>query len=147
MTLKQWLDNRWLVEHKTTKAEIAGLLSVVERDLRDAAVEGVSPDWRLAIAYNAALQCAIVALAASGYRPGKGGSHHYYAIESLTFTLEVDEATIRLLDAFRKKRNIADYARAGTVTNQEVTEIVAVTRGLRDRLVHWLSEHHPDLMR
>jgi hypothetical protein len=147
MTLKQWLANRWLVKHETTKDEIAALISVVERDLRDAAVEGVSPDWRLAIAYNAGLQCAITALAASGYRPSKGGAHHYYAIEALRFTLGVDENTIRVFDAFRKKRNIADYERAGTVTNQEVKELVELSRELRDRLVHWLQEHHPNLLK
>ena len=40
----------------------------MERDLRDCAQEGLRPDWQLAIAYNAALQAAQAALAASGYR-------------------------------------------------------------------------------
>jgi len=41
---------------------------VVERDLADSAAEGLSADWRMSIAYNAALQAATAALAAPGYR-------------------------------------------------------------------------------
>lgn len=146
MTLEQWLNNRWLAEHETSRDEISGLLSVVERDLQNAAVAGLSPDWGLAIAYNAALQCALAALAARGYRPGRGGSHHYYAIQSLQFTLGIDDAVIRTLDAFRKKRNIADYERAGLVTSTEVEELVHLAAELRKQLVSWLTSNRPDLL-
>lgn len=145
MTLKRWLENRWLVEHRTTREEIASLCSVIDRDLRDAGVSGLSPDWRLAIAYNAVLQCAVVALAVSGYRPGKNASHHYYAIESLAFTLQVDTATLHTLDMYRKKRNVSDYERAGTVTETEVSELVALATELRERLRSWLASEHPAL--
>lgn len=147
MTLKQWLDNRWLVEHSPTAEEIAALLDLADRDLRDARVTALSPDWRLAIAYNAALQVAVAALAASGYRPGRGGSHHYYSIESLQFTLGLDLDTVRVLDAFRKKRNIADYERAGTVTTTEVDELLSIAEELRDKLVAWLRTRSPTLLR
>ena len=146
MTLQQWAKNRWLVDHETSRDEIAGLLSVIDRDLKDAQVSGVSPDWRLAIAYNAALQCAVAALAAHGYRPGKGGSHHYYGIESLRFTLGLDDAVIRTLDAFRKKRNISDYERAGLVSDVEVDELVALATDLRQQLEAWLEANQPQLL-
>jgi hypothetical protein len=146
MTLEQWLNNRWLVEHETSQDEIDGFLSLVERDLQNAAVAGLSPDWGLAIAYNAALQCALAALAAHGFRPGRGSSHHYYAIQSLQFTLGIDDAVIRTLDAFRKKRNIADYERAGVVTSTEVGELIELATDLRDRLSAWLSSNRPDLL-
>ena len=70
MSLGDWLRNSWLVEHKTSREEIAGLLAIVERDLANAKVAGLSDDWRLSIAYNAALQAATVALAAGGL-PGR----------------------------------------------------------------------------
>jgi len=41
------------------------LLGVVERDLADGATEGLSADGRMNIAYNAALQAATAALAAT----------------------------------------------------------------------------------
>ena len=35
--LRDWLANRWLVEHEPSREEIADLLAVVDRDLQDAA--------------------------------------------------------------------------------------------------------------
>ena len=44
MSLKQWADNGWLREHRSSAKEIAGLLSIVNRDLKDAGrVEGSLP--------------------------------------------------------------------------------------------------------
>lgn len=68
MSLDEWLQNGWLAAHQTSPAEIHDLLAVARRDLADAAVPGLSADWRLAIAYNAVLQAATAALAAAGYR-------------------------------------------------------------------------------
>ena len=55
MSLADWLANRWIVAHEPTVEEIADLLAVVDRDLEDAALSRLSADWRLSIAYNAAL--------------------------------------------------------------------------------------------
>ena len=69
MTLENWLTSRWLTEHQASPQEIADLLAVVDRDIEASAIEQLSPDWRLGIAYNATLQLATLALAAAGYRP------------------------------------------------------------------------------
>ena len=53
MSLDQWLKNNWLKKHKTSPDEIASLLAIVDRDLRDTG-GGISADWRFGIAYNAA---------------------------------------------------------------------------------------------
>jgi len=145
MTLKQWLENRWLTQYQTSKQEIATLLTVIDRDLQDAEVSALSLDWRMAIAYNAALQCALTALAAEGYRPGRGGSHHYYAVESLRFTLDPGEDTVITLDAYRRKRNISDYQRAGVASETEVQQLHELASSLRTRLLKWLRERHPHL--
>jgi hypothetical protein len=81
MSLQDWLANGWLVEHTTDSDEIGNLLSIAERDLKDSRVSAVSPDWRLNIAYNSALQSAAAALAASGYRASRD-SHHHRIIQS-----------------------------------------------------------------
>ena len=52
MSLKKWLDNVWLRKHKTDKQEIANLLQIVDRDLRDAKEKSISQDWRFGIAEN-----------------------------------------------------------------------------------------------
>ena len=36
MTLPEWAEYGWLRRHKTTRQEIADLLGIVDRDLRDA---------------------------------------------------------------------------------------------------------------
>ncbi len=86
MSLQDWLRNGWLVEHKTSPAEIAELLAIADRDLADCQVQGLSPDWRLNIAYNAALQASTAALAACGYRAARE-AHHYRVIQSLALTI------------------------------------------------------------
>lgn len=62
MTLRQWSDNGWLHPHTTSRQEIANLLNIVERDLHDAKVGGVSNDWQFGIAYNAALKLCTILL-------------------------------------------------------------------------------------
>ncbi|HEY2250183.1 MAG TPA: hypothetical protein VGH74_03940, partial [Planctomycetaceae bacterium] len=81
---------------------------MADRDLHDCTAKGLSDDWRLAIAYNAALQCATAALAASGYRASRE-AHHFRIVQSLSLTLGIENELVSQLDAFRKKRNISDY--------------------------------------
>jgi hypothetical protein len=70
VSLSDWLANRWIVSHEPSREEIADLFAVVDRDLKDAAVPRLSADWRLGIAYNAALQLATLALAGGGVPAG-----------------------------------------------------------------------------
>jgi hypothetical protein len=102
MSLQNWLNNGWLKEHHTSSQEIAALLAVADRDLSDCKASGLSSDWQLNIAYNAALQTATAALAASGYRAVRE-AHHYRVIHSLTHTIKADAGLVSLLDLFRKK--------------------------------------------
>ena len=46
MSLKQWADNGWLRPHQASRQEVADLLSIVDRDLDDAAKTAISADWR-----------------------------------------------------------------------------------------------------
>ena len=52
MSLKQWAAKGWLREEPASPHEIKNLLSIVERDLQDAAGE-ISGDWRFGIPYQA----------------------------------------------------------------------------------------------
>jgi hypothetical protein len=88
-----------LTEHKTSQQEIADLLALADRDLNDCQVKNLSEDWRLAIAYNAALQCAAAALAACGYRAARQ-AHHYRVIQSLVHTIGADAKLVAQLNAY-----------------------------------------------
>src|SRR5712692_4899199 len=122
MSLPDWQKNGWLTTHQTSRQEIADLLGVVDRDLADSQTSGLSADWRLNIAYNAALQAATAALAASGYRASRD-QHHYRVIQSLELTIGADRKVVNHLDAFRKKQNIGGYERAGGISEGEAREM------------------------
>ena len=145
MSLSEWARNGWLVEHRTSRQEIADLLGVADRDLHDCAVKDLSEDWQLAIAYNAALQCATAALAACGYRASRE-AHHYRVIQSLAHTTGAEAKLVAQLDAFRKKRNVGDYERAGLVSEKEAQEMVALARQLRKQVGDWFRANHPELL-
>lgn len=114
----EWERNGWVVKHRTSRHEIRDLLQVVERDLADSAAEGLRADWRMHIAFNAALQAATAALAASGYRPSRE-AHHYRVIQSLRETVGLDARAVATFDAFRKKRTISGYERIGLVSDAD----------------------------
>lgn len=146
MSLSDWERNGWLTRHETSPDEIRDLLRVVERDLADCATEGLSTDWRMNIAYNAALQAATAALAAAGYRASRD-SHHFRVIQSLRETVGTKAPAVATLDAFRKKRNISGYERIGLVSDADADALRTLASGLRDEVIAWLKEHHPGLLR
>ena len=145
MSLKDWERNGWVTPHRPSANEIHDLLAVVDRDLADSAAEELSADWRMNIAYNAALQAAGAALAASGYRASRD-QHHFRVIQSLRETLGVETGAVHSLDAFRKKRNIAGYERVGLVSDADAAAMRALAVRLRHDLVRWLAERHPRLL-
>lgn len=145
MSLKNWRDNGWLKDHKTSPQEIEDLLAVAERDLKDSSAASLSPDWQLAIAYNAALQAATAALYASGFRAARE-AHHYRVIQSLAYTIQAKPNLINQLDKFRKKRNIGGYEAAGRVSQQEADEMKRLAKDIYEQIVSWLHQNHASLM-
>ncbi len=145
MSLTNWRDNGWLVEHKTSPQEISDLLNVADRDLADCESPGLSPDWQLSIAYNAALQTATAALAACGYRSSRD-AHHFRIIQSLAHTIEAEPNVINQFDKFRKKRNIGGYEAAGRISQQESDEMKKLAKKLYGNIVKWLHQNHADLI-
>ena len=140
-----WLDNGWLEVHKTSLQEISELLSIAERDLTDCESPGLSPDWQLSIAYNAALQVATAALAASGYRVSRQ-AYHYRVIQSLAHTIKAESNIVNQFDKFRKKRNIGGYEAVGRISQHEADEMKSLAEKLKDQIITWLKKKHPDLM-
>lgn len=145
LTLENWQKFGWLKAHKASRAEIAELVGIADRDIEASKTESLHDDWRFNIAYNAALQLANAALAASGYRVEHGGNQHYRAIDSLSLTLGTDSATIKKFEIFRKKRNVSDYERVGSVSESDVKEMCAIATKLRQEFEAWIAKNHPDL--
>lgn len=146
MTLQDWFRDGWLKRHQTSQQEINELLAKVERDIAEASKEEITLDWRLAIAYNACLGCATIALRSSGYRMPGGTGQHYRTIQSLRFTINPDSDIIISLEAIGKKRAIVSYDAAGTITEAEVDEARELARSLHDAPLKWLKEVHPPFL-
>ncbi|MCX5885869.1 MAG: hypothetical protein NT096_08175 [Proteobacteria bacterium] len=146
MSLQEWRKNGWLIEHRTSPQEISDLLEVADRDLADCQAQGLSPDWKLSIAYNAALQLTTAALAAAGYQAERV-AHHYRVIQSLAYTIKADSDLILQFDQFRKKRNIGGYERAGMVSDQEANEMMTLAKNLRENVKDWLRKNYPELIK
>ena len=145
MSLQSWLENGWLRRHKTSKKEIADLLKIVERDLKDAE-GGISDDWRFGIAYNAALKLCTILLYAEGYRPEKT-LQHYRTIQALPLIFgENRKADADYLDACRSKRNIVEYDYVGAVTEGDVHELIEFVKELKNSVLDWLRKNHPELI-
>lgn len=145
MSFRLWLEKGWIKEHKPAPREIAELLAVADRSLKDCQVDGLSSEGKLDIAHNAAIQASAAALAAVGYRASRE-AYHYYVIQSLSLTLQLDERIINRLDKLRRKRNISDYERPGLVSEKEAQEMIGLAIQIRQQVQDWIQNCHPDLI-
>lgn len=145
MSLIDWRTNGWIVEHRPSARELSDLLRAVERDLADSRTPALSADWKMNIAYNAALQSASAALAAAGYRASRD-QHHYRVIQSLIHTVGLEEPLVARLDRFRVKRNLGTYERAGMVSDREAREMISLAVEVHAEVVAWLKKKHRNLL-
>ena len=136
-----------LKAHTPSAAETLRLLASAERNLKDAHAAGISDETRFDAAYKAIMQCALVALMASGYRPATSmPGHHQTLIQSLPLTLAVSNDVWLVLDALRKKRNVNDYS-GELIDPESVRECIARAAALLATTRQWLKEHHPQLLK
>lgn len=139
MNLKKWAASGQLKAHKTSKKEIDNLLAIVERELRDSAVEALSADARFVMAYNAALKLCTITLYVAGYRATGAGAHHR-TIEALPEILgEVVQTDADYLDKCRDKRNHAEYDFVNVVEESDVEELIAFVGELKAKVLDWLK--------
>jgi len=135
-----------LKAHAPSAAETLRLLAAAERNLKDARVAGISAETRFDAGYKAIMQCALVALMASGYRPATNTpGHHQTMIQSLALTLRVSKDDGLVLDALRKKRNVNDYS-GDPIDPESVGECIARAGALLATTRQWLKQHHPQLL-
>jgi len=139
------LNNRWIRKHESSRDEIARLLAIADRDIEQSQTPGLGPEWRFDIAYNASLQLATAALAASGYQSERQNKH-MRTIECLEFTARIDDTTVSFLDRCRRKRHAAVYDQVGAISDHEADEMTAMAIQLRELVRSWLGEEHPELL-
>ena len=128
MTLQNLLRIGKLKAHAAGKVEIDRLLAAAERALADATLNDLSSVSRLDLAYRAIMQAALAAMLANGYRPATSEpGHHQLLIQALPKTAGIAAERIRVLDAYRAARNMADY-RGVPVSDSVAEECTADAR-------------------
>jgi uncharacterized protein (UPF0332 family) len=140
MSWKRLLAQRKLHQHTTSKQELDALRALIERDLTDAALTGLSTDRRFATAYNAALQTAKMVIACAGYRVANTPGHHRLHFEAARIAL--GSSADRFLDYFetsRRKRNIIDYDYASVATETEAQEILTEAKAFNTFVEQWIN--------
>ncbi len=125
---------------------LARLLAAADRNIADAQLEGLSAENRFDAAYKAVMQLANVALNANGYRTltSKPG-HHQTAIQTLSLTIALPPATVIVLDALRKQRNLSDYC-GDLVPESAAAQCLASARELRVQVLAWMKTSRPELL-
>lgn len=146
MSLERYVENAWLRREPTSAQEISDQLGIVNRSMSDAAVEAISDDLRFYTTFNAILALANTALRASGYRTTNQQGHHNRTLETLEYTIGADSKLIRKLILFSKKRNVASYDSVGSVSDQELKDILDTEANLRQVVESWLRTDHPELL-
>lgn len=146
MTLENLLAIHRLQTFEASPGGVQRLLASAGRNLTDARLADLSADNRFDAAYKAIMQCALIGLWANGYRtttsqPG----HHQTALQILPKTLGLDQDTVIVLDALRKKRNLNDYE-GDPVTDSAVKECLTQADALLTHTWHWLQANRPDLL-
>lgn len=143
MSLEDLYKQDRLKKHKTSAKEIKDILKIIDRDLEDAEIKGLSADRRFAIAYNAALELATITLYCKGYRPF-GLGHHYTVFQAMKESIGDDYVdSADYFNACRVKRNVIDYDRAGGISELEADKLLKEVRQFREIILNWLQSYYP----
>lgn len=146
MSLKNLLKIGQLERHETDAVQIRRLLDSSTRCLADARQESITAETRLEAGYRAIMQLSMLALWANGFRPTTTAGHHMTMIQSLVHSVGLDSDQVRLLDAFRVKRNTINYT-GEDMDIASVEACIAAGEELMQHIQDWLAENHPELVK
>lgn len=139
MSLETWERNRWIDAHSPADSEIAALIETAEHAIDQAdSLIGLSPAWKMKMAYDAILCCARACLYRSGYRASRTGDH-YREIQSLELTIGIASDRIDVLDGFRQRRNAATYESFEIISEEEALHILREAKELLIKVKSWLD--------
>ena len=134
------------IPEPTSVEEVSGFLLRAEQQLVDASTASLSAASRFSLAYDAAHACALAALRAHGYRPGRGLGHRMVVFSRLPHTVASPAAEWAALVRYHTKRNSSEYAGLVNASDAEARDLIEVTSSLRDRVRAWLSAHRRSAM-
>ncbi|MEZ2347449.1 hypothetical protein [Terriglobus sp. RCC_193] len=121
-------------------------MGIIDRSMKDAAVEAISDDLRFYTTFNAILALANTELRASGYRTTHQQGHHTRTLETLEYTLSANPKLIRKLLAFQRNATLPVMTLRAFISRQELEDILETASELRYSVESWLRERHPNLI-
>src|SRR3954454_4202666 len=143
MTWQQLLNLNRVRPHATSKQELDDLRTVIDRDIHDAGIPGLSADRSFATAYNAALQNAKMAIACAGYRV-TGQDRHQVSFEAAELAVGANVSTlVAYFELCRRKRNTLDYDVANVVSDTEAAELLQKAQEFKTEVETWIAANHP----
>jgi hypothetical protein len=146
MSWKRLLGKGEVKAHQTSKQEMNNIRALIDRDLADAAIQGLSADRRFATAYNAALQAGSMAIACAGYRVSARAGHHAVTFEAAHLAVGAQAALFTdYFDTCRRKRNVIDYQHSSVATETEADELVRKAQEFHALVEEWITKNHPTL--
>lgn len=117
------------------------LLNLAKQRLRDAEFTQNSDETRFDCATTTIRAVADIGLLLNGFRTSTSKpGHHQTAVQCLAHTLDVDAATVRVLDGLRKQRNLSDYD-GELVTAAALQECLSQARAILIRVESVLRSH------
>jgi hypothetical protein len=96
--------------------------------------------------YKAIMQCALAALMANGFRPSTSeAGHQQTTIQTLPKTIGLPADRMKVLDGFRRARNLSDYE-GEPVEESKVRESIEWADALLGNVRGWLKNNQPNLL-
>lgn len=147
MTWQKLLTENKIKTHSTSKSEIENIFALVERDLADAALPGLSADRSFAISYNAAQQLSQAVVACAGYRLRSIPGHHRVMLECLELAMGAPSTRYSTyFDLCRNKRNHLEYDRSSVVSQTEADELLKIAGEFSADVKAWIKANHAGLL-
>ncbi|MBW6513102.1 MAG: HEPN domain-containing protein [Desulfuromonadaceae bacterium] len=146
MTLENLLKTGQLSEYSARADEVQRLLEAARRNIADAKVAAISLETRFDAAYKAIMQMAMTALLVNNFRPSTSApGHHMTMIQALPKTIGLPKTRMVVLDALRRKRNVADYL-GGYVDQTALDSCIDEAELLLNDVEVWIAEHRKELL-
>ena len=110
-----------------SEPEFRSLVDSARKRLADAVKEGLSPESRFDLAYNASHSLALAALRFHGYRSNKSRA---LVFQALAHTVDMDAQKWRILSKAHDLRNLAEYEGQTEVDSRLLNELLEITSEL-----------------
>lgn len=147
MTWERLLAENKIKAHTSSRQEIERLFLLAERDLRDAALPGLSTDRSFATSYNAVQQLSQAIVACSGYRVRSIPGHHRVIFECMELAMGSSGTNYAAyFDQCRLKRNHLEYDRSSVITETEATELLKTAGEFYEAIRLFIAKNNPNLL-